>query len=103
MMTTTSTDRHPEPAQRLLQLWLGYSDLHSAVVAWSSYDPALAGRPPDELPTAPPYPTAMAAIRDGWRLIQFSPAIPPVPGAEFRTSFLPNEVLLEKTEINHVR
>lgn len=102
-MTTTPTDRHPGQAQRLLQLWLSHGDLHSGVVAWSSYDPAMAGRPPDDLPTAPPYPTAMAALRDGWRLIQFTPAIPPAPGNEFRTSFLPNEVLLEKIEADHVR
>ena len=35
------------------------------------------------------------ALRDGWRLIQMSPLLPPIPGKELQTSIL-NEQRSEK-------
>ena len=38
----------------------------------------------------------VAALRDGWRLIQASQLLPPQPGAEYGTSFLKHEFFFEK-------
>jgi hypothetical protein len=38
----------------------------------------------------------LAAMRDGWRVIQFPSLRPPAPGAEHDTAFLPYEFVLEK-------
>ncbi len=59
--------------QQLLYLWLAESPLDAEVVAWALYDgaqgkgPTLpAARGPD----APPYGTGLAALEDGWCLLQ---------------------------------
>ena len=44
----------------------------------------------------PPYPSVLAAMRDGWRVIQMPPCAPAVPGAEHDTAFLQYEFVLEK-------
>jgi hypothetical protein len=82
--------------QKLLVLCLANPDLDSRVVAWSSYDGtgqtyAMAGDA-DE----PPYASVLAAMRDGWRVLQFPPLAPPAPALEHRTGFLRFEYVLEK-------
>jgi len=80
----------------LLILCLANPDLDSRVVAWSSYDGtgqtyAMAGDA-DE----PPYASVLAAMKDGWRVLQFPPLTPPAPSLEHRTGFLRFEYVLEK-------
>jgi hypothetical protein len=48
------------------------------------------------VPDDPPYATGVDALRDGWRLIQMSPLIAPVPGHERETSFLKHEFVFER-------
>lgn len=82
--------------QRVLVLYLGSSALDSKVVAWALYDGTgrrthMAGDS-DE----PPYPTGVAALRDGWRLIQASPLVDHGVGDEFRTGYLKYEFFFEQ-------
>ena len=42
----------------------------------------------------PPYATGLAALRDGWRLLQMAPLQPHAPGAEFTTAYLKYEFLV---------
>jgi hypothetical protein len=82
--------------QQVLVLYLGSSALDTAVVAWANYDGSgetshMAG---DE--SEPPYKTGLAALRDGWRLIQASPLLPHAAGDEFRTGYLKYEFFFEK-------
>lgn len=80
--------------QQVLLLWLASSSLDSRVLGWSFFD-GTAGtgpQPEGELP----YDTGVAALRDGWRLLQISPLIPPMPGHERETSFLKHEFLFER-------
>jgi hypothetical protein len=44
----------------------------------------------------------VAAMQDGWRVMQVSQQIPPHPGMEHRTSYLPYEFILERmVETSH--
>jgi hypothetical protein len=82
--------------QQLLVLYLHSPDLASAVTAWSAYD----GTGEKEHTTGdsdqPPYASALAAMRDGWRVIQFPQHFPAYPGMEYSTSYLRFEYILEK-------
>ncbi len=80
--------------QQVLILWLSSSALDSGVVAWAFHD-GTAGRGP-QLEVDPPYRTGLAAIVDGWRLLQMSQLVPPTPGHERETSYLKHEFLFEK-------
>ena len=85
-----------EKRQRILILYLASSALDSPVVSWSHYD-GTGGAPPmagDE--SEPPYGTGVAALEDGWRLLQMTPLLPHAPGAEFQTSYQKYEFLFEK-------
>ena len=80
--------------QQVLMLWLASPSLDSRVLGWSFFD-GTAGAGPQ--PSAdPPYPSGVAALVDGWRLLQMSPLIPPTPGHERDTSFLKHEFVLER-------
>jgi hypothetical protein len=45
---------------------------------------------------APPYPTGLHALREGWRLIQVSPLLPHAQGEEFDLAYLKYEFLFEQ-------
>ena len=82
--------------QQVLVLFLASSALDSGVIAWAAYDgtgqnPRMAG---DE--DEPPYATGLAALEDGWRLIQASPLVSHGTGDEFRTGYLKYEFFFEK-------
>ncbi len=82
--------------QQVMVLYLAHSGLDAAVIGWSFYDGTatrehMAGDADD-----PPYDSGLAALRDGWRLIQASPLLPHAPGDEFRTAYLKYEFLFEK-------
>jgi hypothetical protein len=44
----------------------------------------------------PPYPSVVAAMRDGWRVIQMAQLREPPRGDDHATGFLPYEFVLEK-------
>ena len=82
--------------QQVLILYLMNSSLDSAVVGWSQFDGTgkrdhMAG---DE--SEPPYQTGLDALKDGWRLFQFSQLLPEAKGQEFRTSYLKYEFAFER-------
>jgi hypothetical protein len=80
--------------QQVLMLWLASSSLDSRVLGWSFFDGS-DGRGPG-LDGEPPYDSGVAALRDGWRLLQMSPLVPPIPGHERETSFLKHEFVFER-------
>ncbi|MDF9815000.1 hypothetical protein [Streptomyces sp. SPB162] len=82
--------------QRVLVLYLATSALDSRVVGWSAYDGTGATSPTTGDSDEPPYETGVAALCDGWRLIQAAQLIPPYPGHEYDTSFLQHEFLFER-------
>ena len=75
-------------------VWLASPSLDARVLGWSFFDGSGGSGPQ---PSAdPPYATGVDALRDGWRLLQMSPLIPPVPGHERDTSFLKHEFVFER-------
>lgn len=77
-------------------LYLADSALDSDVVAWSFYDGTGARRHMAGDAESPPYDTGLAALLDGWRLIQANPLVDHVVGNEFRTGYLRYEFFFEK-------
>ena len=82
--------------QQLLFLCLASPHLASPVVAWSFFDgtgrnQAMAGDADQ-----PPYESVLAAMLDGWRVIQVPVPSAPAPGREHETSYLRFEYVLEK-------
>ncbi|MGH7142543.1 MAG: hypothetical protein ACREJ2_00235 [Planctomycetota bacterium] len=84
--------------QKLLLLYLANAALDSQVVSWSIYDGT--GREKFEATgePAPPYDSVLAAMKDGWRVIQVPPMPTPFPGREYSTDYLKFEFVLEKLE-----
>ena len=84
--------------QKVLVLYLADSALDAKVIAWSQWD----GTGRDEHMAgdaeAPPYPSGLAALRDGWRLLQMSSLMPHTPGAEHDVAYLKYEFLFERWE-----
>jgi hypothetical protein len=82
--------------QQLLILYAANSSPDSPVGAWSLFDGT--GREKHMAGDAdkPPYPSVLAAMRDGWRVIQLPQLRPPARGAEHDTAFLDYEFVLEK-------
>lgn len=82
--------------QQVLVLYLANSSLDAPVKAWAMYDGTGQHRHMPGDTDEPPYPTGLAALLDGWRLIQASPLINHNSGDEFRTGYLKYEFLFEK-------
>jgi len=82
--------------QKVLVLYLTDSSLDSSVIAWAQYDGTGATEHMAGDMAEPPYTTGLAALRDGWRLLQMAPLQPHAPGAEFTTSYLKYEFLFEQ-------
>lgn len=85
--------------QQLLILHLANSDLESNVVAWALYDGAksaqdLQMQSGDQ--TEPPYSSVLAAMRDGWFVMQVPPLPQFAPGQEHLTGNLTYEYVLER-------
>ncbi len=82
--------------QQLLVLYAASSSPDSPVGAWSLFDGT--GREKHMAGDAdqPPYSSVLAAMRDGWRVIQLPQLQAPAAGAEHDTAFLPYEFVLEK-------
>ena len=95
-MTTPAPVAAPTIRQQVLVLYLDTSALDSHVIGWSRYDGTGRTSPTTGDSEEPPYATGVAALRDGWRLIQAAQLIPPYPGHEYDVSFLKHEFLFEK-------
>lgn len=82
--------------QQLLFLWLADPNPTSAVVGWSFFDGT--GRDAHMAGDSdrPPYDSVLAAMKDGWRVIQVPPVVAPAPGREHETGPLRFEFVLEK-------
>ena len=84
--------------QKLLVLYVHSPDLNSRTVAWSMYDGTGKENPTTGDGEVPPYATIVAAMLDGWRVVQFPQQFPAYPGMEYTTSYLRYEYVLEKLE-----
>ncbi len=82
--------------QQVLMLYTRSSALDSEVVAWAIYDGTGAVTHYAGDQDVAPYSTGVDAMQAGWRVLQVSQLNPPHPGAEYQTSYLPFEVMLEK-------
>jgi hypothetical protein len=82
--------------QQVLILYLATPALDSEVCAWTLYDGTGRSRPTTGDNDVPPYLTGLAALTDGWRLMQISPVVPPVPGHEYDVSTLRHEFMFER-------
>jgi len=81
--------------QQILYLWANGSSLDSGTVGWAFHDGTNGSGP--ALPTAqPPYPTGVAAMRDGWMLLQSAQLVPPTPGEEYVNNYLEYEFVFER-------
>jgi hypothetical protein len=81
--------------QQVLYLWANGSALDSGTVGWAFHDGTDGGGPtlPD---TAPPYANGVAAMRDGWMLLQSSQLNAPLPGNEHLNDYLEYEFVFER-------
>ena len=84
--------------QKVLVLYLADSALDAKVIAWSQWDGTARDEHMAGDADAPPYPSGLAALRDGWRLLQMSPLVSHVPGAEHDVAYLKYEFLFERWE-----
>jgi hypothetical protein len=81
--------------QQILYLWANGSALDSTAVGWAFHD-GTGGDGPGLPDASPPYANGVAALRDGWMLLQSSPLLPPGPGEEHRNSYLEYEFVFER-------
>ena len=77
-------------------LYLADSSLDSRVIGWAVHDGTgekthMAGDSDGS-----PYETGLAALRDGWRLFQFSQLLPHPRGQELDVSYLKYEFAFEQ-------
>ena len=93
-MTDAGTLSPKDRRQQVLLLWLASSALDGTVLGWAFYDGSSGVGPQPE--GDPPYATGLAALVDGWRLLQMSPLQPSFPGHEHDTAFLKHEFLFER-------
>ncbi len=82
--------------QKVLVLYLADSALDANVIAWAQYDGTAKTEHMAGDAEEPPYGSGLAALRDGWRLIQMAPMQAHAPGAEFTTAYLKYEFLFEQ-------
>jgi hypothetical protein len=79
------TDRPSERFWRMILMAFGQKKMFKRPI------PAVLHFRPD-----PPYATGVAALRDGWRLIQASALPPPAPETARQVSYLKHEFVFEK-------
>ncbi len=81
--------------QQVLYLWLAEGALDTETIGWAFHDGTGAKGP--GLPEGePPYRNGIAALEDGWFLLQSPAPYLLHPGAEHDTSYLPNEFVFER-------
>jgi hypothetical protein len=82
--------------QQILILCLATPDLGSPVLAWSFYDGTGRATGMSGDSETPPFASVLAAMKDGWRVIQFPTLMPRPAGHEHETSHLRFEYVLER-------
>ena len=82
--------------QKVLILYLKDSALDAEVIGWAQYDGTGEVRHMAGDEETPPYRSGVAALRDGWRLLQMSQLQPHSRGDEFTTAYLKYEFLFEQ-------
>lgn len=93
---TVSTMSGSGIRQQLLFLYLSHPNPEADSIAWSFFDGTGSKKRTSGDADAPPYTSVIAAMQDGWRVMQVSQQMPPHPGMEHRTSYLPYEFILER-------
>lgn len=85
--------------QQILILHLAISSLEGKTIAWALFDgaaPAEKQQMQSGDEETPPYESVLAAMRDGWNVIQV-PVLPIyIPGHEHEGGHLPYEYVLER-------
>jgi hypothetical protein len=81
--------------QQVLYLWLAEGALDTETVAWAFHDGS-GGQGPQLPECEPPYHTGLAALEQGWFLIQSPAPFMLHPGAEHEVSYLANEFVFER-------
>jgi hypothetical protein len=84
------------PRQQLLFLCTAQANPTSTVVAWSRFDGTGQSSSMAGDADQPPYESVLAAMKDGWRVIQVPQLVPAPPGQEHQTAFMRFEYVLEK-------
>ena len=81
--------------QQVLYLWANGSALDSGTVGWAFHD-GTDGHGPAVPGSNPPYANGVAAMRDGWMLLQSSQLTAPLPGNEHLNDYLEYEFVFER-------
>jgi hypothetical protein len=81
--------------QQVLYLWLAEGAMDTQTVAWAFHDGS-SGTGPQLPDSEPPYPTGLAALEQGWFLIQSPAPFMLHPGAEHEVAYLTNEFVFER-------
>ena len=82
--------------QQILILCLATPDLGSPVLAWSFYDGTGRATGMSGDSDKPPFPSVLAAMKEGWRVMQFPMPMARAAGHEHETSHLRFEYVLER-------
>jgi hypothetical protein len=82
--------------QQLLVLYAATSSPESPVTAWSFFDGTGRSTRMAGDGDAPPYASVLAAMQDGWRVMQLPPLQAAPAGAEHDTAYLKYEFVLER-------
>jgi hypothetical protein len=81
--------------QQILYLWLAEGALDTPAIGWAFHDGAK-GKAALLPESEPPYKTGLAALEDGWFLIQSPAPYQLTRGLEHETAYLPNEFMFER-------
>jgi len=87
--------------QQLLVCSTQGCDAASAISTWAFYDGTGASEPEAVAREEAPYPSVVAAMRAGWRVIQVPPMQPAMAETTYQTSVLPYEWVLERWSPQH--
>ncbi len=90
MNSSTGAER-----QQVLYLWMQGSSLDSRTIGWAFHD-GTGGDAPGVPADDPPYPTGVAALIDGWMLLQSSQLPALGDGQEHVNSYLEHEFVFER-------
>ena len=81
--------------QQILYLWANGSGLDSGTIGWAFHD-GTDGIGPALADLTPPYANGVAALCDGWMLLQSSQLNAPLPGDEHLNNYLEYEFVFER-------
>lgn len=81
--------------QQVLYLWLAEGTLEANVIGFAFHD-GTKGRGPAMPAGDPPYANGVAALEDGWFLLQSPALLPLAPGAEHEIGYLQGEFVFER-------